>query len=154
MKILVLSDSHGSKRAICDAVRAHNPHLILHLGDYVRDCRALEIEFPNIDLRTVRGNGDLGAFEPEVDEFVVGGKRIFMTHGHLYHVKTGLEALVNNGMLRRADIVLFGHTHRPYSAEFDGMLVVNPGTAGLGRQTCALLEIENGAVTCEIKELE
>ena len=154
MKLIVLSDSHGDKTSLVEAVRAQNPDMILHLGDYTRDCRALEKAFPDIILRAVRGNGDLGAFEADSDEFVVDGKRIFMTHGHLFHVKTGLYALVNNGMLRGADIVLFGHTHLPYKADHDGMLVVNPGSVGMGRKTYAVLRLEHGAVDCQILNLE
>lgn len=154
MKILALSDSHGDKRALCDAVHRENPQLILHLGDYVRDCRVLEKEYPNIDRRCVRGNGDIGAFEADADEFVLEGKRFFMTHGHLYHVKSGLYALVNNGMLRSADIILFGHTHIPYYADHDGMLVINPGTIGMGKQTYAMITIEHGAVNCRIMNLD
>ncbi len=89
-------------------------------------------------------------WSPDNDEFVLEGKRIFMTHGHLYGVKTGLGAVLNAAVTRSADILLFGHTHRVHKELFNGMLVVNPGSVGLGLKTYAVLEIKHGAVECSI----
>ncbi|SHH92387.1 hypothetical protein SAMN02745823_01454 [Sporobacter termitidis DSM 10068] len=153
MKILAASDSHGNTQALLDAVFDVSPQLVLHLGDYERDCDKLREAFPLLTVRAVRGNGDFRSREPEYDEFVVEDKRIFMTHGHLHGVKTGLGAVLNAGLLRRADILLYGHTHRAHREEFEGMLVINPGSIGLGAKTYAVLDIEHGAVKCEIISL-
>lgn len=150
MKIIVLSDSHGNTQALVDAVYNENPQLILHLGDHEKDCHKLREVFPQITLRAVRGNCDLRPQEPEYDEFVVENKRVFMTHGHLYGVKTGLDSIINSAMGRGADILLFGHTHIPYQKTVQGLLAVNPGSIGTGTKTYAVLEIEHGAVKCNI----
>jgi putative phosphoesterase len=76
-----------------------------------------------------------------------------MTHGHLYGVKTGLDALINAGRLRRADVVLFGHTHRAYREDFGGMLLVNPGSIGMGAKTYAVFSVEHGGISCRIINL-
>ena len=154
MKILVASDSHGNTQALLDAVFDESPQLILHLGDYERDCDKLRTVFPQVTVRAVRGNGDHRSHEPEYDEFVTENKRIFMTHGHLYGVKTGLDAVLNAGFQRCADILLYGHTHRAFHQVIDGMLVVNPGSIGLEAKTYAVLEIEHGAINCRIVGLE
>ena len=153
MKIIVLSDSHGNTQALIDAVFDESPQLILHLGDYERDCDKVRKVYPTIALRTVRGNGDFRGREPDYDEFVVQDKRIFMTHGHLYGVKTGLDSVMNAGFLRRADILLFGHTHIPFDAFYDGMHIVNPGSIAFRAQTYAVLEIEHGVIRCRITGL-
>lgn len=153
MKIIVMSDSHGDTRALIDAVFDEKPQLILHLGDFERDCDRVREVYPDIDLRAVRGNGDFRAREPEYDEFVIQDKRIFMTHGHLYGVKTGLASIMNSGFARGADILLFGHTHIPYYEVVEGMHLVNPGSIAFRAQTYAVLEIEHGVISCRITSL-
>jgi putative phosphoesterase len=152
MKILVLSDSHGHIQAMLDAVYEEKPDMILHLGDHDRDCRSLREDSPDILLRAVRGNCDLRAEEPEYDEFVIENKRIYMTHGHLHGVKTSLDSIMNTAFCRGADILLFGHTHRTFNKELQGLRIVNPGSIGHNK-TYAVLELEHGAVKCEIKRL-
>jgi putative phosphoesterase len=153
MKILVASDSHGNTQALLDAVFDTAPQLFLHLGDYERDCDKIRAVYPLLTVRAVRGNGDVRSREPDYDEFVQEDRKIFMTHGHLHGVKTSLDSVLNAGFLRRADILLFGHTHRAFREELDGMLVLNPGSIGFGAKTYAVLEIEHGAVKCELFSL-
>jgi putative phosphoesterase len=154
MKILVLSDSHNNIQAMLDAVDEEKPDMILHLGDHDRDCAPLRDEYPDIPLRAVRGNCDVRSMEPEYDEFVAENLRIFMTHGHLYGVKTGLDSILNTAFCRGADILLFGHTHLAYQTELRGLIAVNPGSVGRAPKTYAVLRLERGAVTCEIKRLD
>ncbi|MEL4105676.1 metallophosphoesterase [Oscillospiraceae bacterium WX1] len=153
MKILVLSDSHGQLQPMLNAIFDEKPDLVLHLGDYERDAVGLRRAYPEIYCRAVRGNGDYHGHEPDIDEFVIDNKRIFMTHGHLYGVKMSLDSLVNTALCRGADVVLFGHTHRPLAATVQDMLVINPGSAGMGKKTGAVLEIEHGAVSCRMIDL-
>lgn len=150
MKILVASDSHGNKQALLDAVDREAPHLILHLGDHDRDCDIVRSTYARIPLRAVRGNGDLRSMEPINDEFVLEGKRFFMTHGHQYGVKGSLDAVLNAAHLRRAHVLLFGHTHRPGVHMHEGLLVINPGSIGLGAKTYAVLDIQHGAIQSKI----
>ena len=154
MKILAISDSHGNTDALLRAAAVTGPELILHMGDHSWDCDVLRQNMPQIPVRAGRGNCDRQASELDIDEFVVEGKRIFMTHGNLYGVKMGLDQLITTAMYRNADVVLFGHTHIPYSEEFEGMLILNPGSVGRGEKTYAVITIENGVVKYEIKHLD
>ena len=54
-----------------------------------------------------------------------------------------------------AQLAMFGHTHQVYYEQIGGVQVLNPGTAGRGRElTWALAEIfDNGAFACEIRRL-
>jgi len=153
LKILVLSDSHGRKSFIHDAVAGESPDWILHLGDNDKDCSEIIPEFPEIPLRTVRGNCDVISAGLDMDEFILEGKRIFMTHGHLFGVKTGKTNIVNTAKSRNADILLFGHTHIPHYSVMDNLSMINPGSIGKGDKSYAVLKIKNGVVKCKLKKL-
>jgi len=136
------------------AAARESPELILHLGDYDRDCAAIEWDYPQIPVRSVRGNCDRSSSGPDADEFTLGGIRFFMTHGNLYSVKTGLSSIISYAASRGADAVLFGHTHIPhYSVKLD-TTIINPGSIGMGGKTYAVLELRNGVVKCELKSLK
>lgn len=154
MKILVVSDTHGNTGALLNVVAEVSPNLILHLGDFERDCGEVRKTYPELQLRAVRGNCDVRSMEPDTDEFVVENLRIFMTHGHCYGVKTSLDALLNAGLLRQAHVVLFGHTHKAVAGTFEGMLVLNPGSLGSGTKTYAILTVEHGVLSHDIHNLE
>ena len=153
MKILVISDSHGNKDAIINAVKLEKPELVLHLGDHDKDCQILVSDFPGLPYRTVRGNCDWHSEELDTDTFRIGDKLIFMTHGHLYRVKTGISQIISIAVSRGADILLFGHTHETYGNKSIGLTTINPGSIGMGAKTYAVLKIETGAFEYEIKRL-
>jgi len=149
MTIAVFSDSHGTLKPMMDVAFDLQPNLILHLGDHAQDAGCLE-EL-GFDVRRVCGNCDPGSVCRVTDTLEVAGVRIVMTHGHKYCVKLGLGSLLNMGHFSGADVLLFGHTHRPLCEQRGDMLLLNPGTAGEGsRHSCGLIRIENGAAQAEI----
>lgn len=153
MKVLVVSDSHGNIKALKRAAAVTGPDLILHLGDHDSDCDDLRRDMPDVMIRAVRGNCDPKSKELDADVFVLEGVRFFMVHGHNHGVKYSLDALITAGMYMEADVVLFGHTHRPYAKYYEDMLVLNPGSVGMNRKTYAVLEIGHGEVRYELCEL-
>lgn len=150
MKIIVFSDSHGKTGPMKNAVSLYNPDMIVHLGDHIWDADCFEHR--NIPLHRVRGNCDYGSDAMENHTMVISrGIKIVMTHGHLYDVKTGLSRLMDMGDSAEADILLFGHTHIALCERRDGILLMNPGTAGIGRKlTCGLLHLNGNEVIGEI----
>ena len=152
MKILVMSDSHGNETNMLQAVFVEKPDMILHLGDHHSDCRVLREKHPHVPVRAVKGNCDR-AGEVEIDEFICEYLRIMMTHGHRFGVKYGLDSLVTNAMYKEVDVLLYGHTHQAYYAEFEGMHIINPGSVGSVRPTYCVMEIENGKFKHEMKRL-
>ena len=64
-KLLVLSDSHGARNAMLEAVRLEKPDLIFHLGDYIRDSEWLREQVGGIPVLGVVGNCDHHAPGPE-----------------------------------------------------------------------------------------
>ena len=157
MKILVFSDSHNCIAPMLKMVQATSPDIICHLGDHDTDALTLEAAYPHIPLYVISGNCDIDGLggvvnSPNIDSFwgdvltfKAEGKRIAMTHGDRYRVKSGLEKLIPIGRERGADILLFGHTHIPYYAQIGDMHVLNPGPAS---HSCALIEITDGEIIC------
>ncbi|MCI6646575.1 MAG: YfcE family phosphodiesterase [Oscillospiraceae bacterium] len=147
MKIAVFSDTH---KHIGDAARVidrEQPDLVIHLGDHIRDAYALAGQFPHTPMECVPGNCDYAPAEPETKLLTLCGVRVMITHGHNYRVKYEMDSLLNAAYFQGADMVLFGHTHRPVNDRVEGLYVVNPGTAGMGSSpTWALIELEPGKV--------
>jgi len=148
-----MSDSHGFKKYIHEAVESESPDMILHLGDNKKDCDDLGSLYSEIPIRCVKGNCDRFSPGLETDEFTLEGKRFLMTHGHLYGVKTGKESILNSAFSRGADVLLFGHTHIPYCSDYENLIAVNPGSLGSAEKSYAVLFIKNGDVSCELKKL-
>ena len=145
MTILVLSDSHGNVGNMIRAVEQVQPDRVLHLGDCQRDLTALEGEFPALPMEGVPGNCDYGSCDQPERLIELGGVRILMLHGHTRGVKSDAMRAVWAARECGAQVLLFGHTHRPLVDNDGSLLVLNPGAAGDPlRPTCGILTIENG----------
>lgn len=133
MRYVIVSDSHGYHTHL-DEVLYSMGHVdgVFHLGD-VED-RETDIE-AQIDcpLFIVCGNNDSEMFLPREREVFVGEHKVFMTHGHYYHVHFGVKDLVKEAKKRGCDIAMFGHTHSPFQQVVDGVLVLNPGSVTFPR---------------------
>ena len=152
MKALVISDSHGSFDDIEKAMkREKDISMIMFAGDVQRDANAIKRAYPRIPAAVVLGNNDWSVRDVPFDvTFSFGGKRVFMTHGHKYHVKMSLNTLLYKALEEKADICVFGHTHSAFCQEVSGVLMLNPGSAW---RSYAVLEVdENGNVKAEIKD--
>lgn len=150
MIVGIISDTHGSHSAIEQAVRAlPDADCWLHVGDCSQDAQWLR-QITHVPVYTARGNCDGYIADAKIDEYrELGGKRVWLTHGHHYDVKYGLRELVYWAEQYEADIVVFGHTHIPTIESSGGKYFVNPGSARYTK-TCAKIVIENETVTAEI----
>ena len=114
MRILVLSDIHGDTTSTMNALTDQpTADIILFLGDGIGAIETLEQMYPQKTFYCVAGNCDFASIEPTTRILELCGKRILMTHGHEWGVKGGLGALIAHAAEVGADIVLFGHTHKP-----------------------------------------
>ena len=145
MNILVVSDSHGKVDKLIQAVEQVHPGYVLHLGDCQRDLEKLRQAFPMLPMEGVTGNCDYGScYQPE-RLIELGGVRILMLHGHTRGVKSDVMRAVWAARECGAQVLLFGHTHRPLVDNDGALLVLNPGAAGDPlHPTCGILTIENG----------
>ena len=141
MKCLCFSDSHGSSAGMRHAIMKHpDSEVIFFLGDGLSDLEEL-IYDKNRAFIAVRGNCDGSALlgdsiVKKTDSITLMGYRIFLTHGDLYGVKYGLDGIKRLAVDHKADLVLFGHTHRQEEkyipTEDGGYYLFNPGSIGGG----------------------
>lgn len=155
MRILVLSDSHGNVDNMRRAVLTAKAEMILHLGDCWADAVKLGAIFPDLPLEQVAGNCDYRPGAPLEKILDIGGKRVLICHGHAYGVKDGLLNAGYAAEEKRADVFLFGHTHRRFLEKRGDTLFMNPGSIGDWRSpSFATLTIENGEALGALRELE
>ena len=155
MKAAVFSDTHSNTALMAEAVRRFRPDCIIHLGDHDRDTEILRREFPEIPLYNVCGNCDFASSAPLRDVVQLGPVKAFITHGHSYNVRWGIDSLVYAAQEAGCRVAMYGHTHEPDYRECGGVQVLNPGSAGKGRRpTWAQVTVfDNGGIICEIREL-
>ena len=60
---------------------------------------------------------------------------MWITHGHRYGVSFDTEEIKEEARILGADIVMFGHTHRPYLDEEEDLITLNPGSMTYPRQS-------------------
>lgn len=155
MKIIVFSDSHGDLKYMKQAVERERPNHILHLGDMLRDAWAVAREFPDIPIDYVPGNCDFSPDQPVKLLLELEGRKILMTHGHIYRVKQGPGAAVEAARAAGADILLYGHTHQDYTDLSQGFWVMNPGSVRFGlRTTYGVITLEGDRTECRTIVME
>lgn len=154
MKLLVFSDSHGAVDCMAQAVDLEHPDQILHLGDLVRDAERLADWYPDIPLVNVCGNCDGWCNTPDERLITAGGRRLLLTHGHTYRVKAGPELAVEAARAKGAEVLLFGHTHRPLCECRGGLWVMNPGTIqGPIHRTYGVIVTDGETLDCRVSQL-
>lgn len=158
MKILVVSDTHGHMANFDWVIKKEAPFdLLLHLGDS-EDCEDYIEAVCGCPVEMVAGNCDRSLYLRKECVFTLRGHTFFMTHGHDYSVKRGIDKLREAAGQRGADIVVFGHTHEPYFKKEDGMVFLNPGSLTFprpytSRPSYAVIWLEkNGEIKAELKK--
>ncbi len=161
MKILVLSDTHYILDNPLEILKRIHQKIegVIHLGDNREDANALQSLYPSIPFYAVAGNCDFSQTDADVEQTIMlGGKTIYITHGHRYGVKQSYDRICYRAEEKNADICLFGHTHVPEIIRFGNTIVMNPGSASLPRisnqPTYGMLDIENDVVTPSIVAID
>lgn len=148
MKILVFSDSHRSVSPMIRAVEREIPDHLIHLGDLEDDADLLGQAFPRLPLVSVPGNCDGWSCAPLQKLITLSGVPILLSHGHIWQVKKGESTALYAAAKAGAQILLFGHTHRPVCRQEDsGLWVLNPGPA---RSSYGVIEIHQGKIQCSL----
>ena len=150
-KIGLISDTHGLLRK--EGVEAlRGSELIIHAGD-VGKPEILEELRKIAPVIAVRGNVDTGPWARTLPETAVaeaGATLIYVLHD--------VKALDLNPAAAGFHIVVSGHSHKPGKTERDGVLYINPGSAGPRRfrllVTVALLRLDGTPYEMEFVELE
>ncbi|MDH0211992.1 metallophosphoesterase family protein [Stutzerimonas stutzeri] len=150
MRIGLISDTHGLLRP--EAVAAlRGCAQIIHAGDIGKPqvLDGLRVIAP---LEAIRGNIDTADWAqvlPERLDLRIGGLTL--------HVLHDLKQLDIDPLAAGVDVVIAGHSHKPKVERRDGVLYVNPGSAGPRRFSLpislALLELNDGQAQVELISL-
>jgi len=148
-RIGVIADTHGLLRP--EALKAlRGVELIIHAGDVggPEILAALQALAPVYAVRGNTDRGDFGRSLPQTQVVPVGGVQLYVLHElfclDLDPAAAGLAA------------VIFGHSHRPHLERKEGVLYLNPGSAGPRRftlpVTLALLKLQKNVLEAQFIE--
>ncbi|MBT9775866.1 YfcE family phosphodiesterase [Clostridium sp. MCC353] len=149
MKILIVSDTHRRDENLKTVLEKTAPiDMLIHLGD-VEGSEEKIAGWVNEGclLEMVAGNNDFFSALDREKEITIGKYHVMLTHGHYYNVSLGPDHLFEEAEVRKMDIAMFGHTHRPYMEVRGGITVLNPGSLSYPRQdgrkpSYAVMEID------------
>ena len=153
MRIGILSDTHDNIPKIEKAVKFFNKEkvgFVFHPGDFVAPFAVCALKELKCDWRGVFGNNDgekkglAAASEGKIQEgplrVELEEKKIILVHD-LNQLKAKTE---------KADLIIFGHTHKPEVLRQKGKFLVNPGECGgwlSGKSTIALIDLDSLSAT-------
>lgn len=151
IRVGLISDTHGLLRPQALAALRGSDYII-HAGDIGK--REILDELASIaPVTAVRGNNDeddWAAPLPETATLKIGSVSIYVLHDR--------KELDIDPRVAGFDVVIAGHSHKPVIEEREGVLYVNPGSAGPRRFrlpiTVGELVLDRGKVTARIIELQ
>lgn len=135
----IISDTHGVLRQ--EALTAlTGSHLIIHAGDIGKPEVLTQLE-TLAPVLAVKGNNDQGPWTdslPETQSTTIQGHHIFVIHD--------VKQFKNDPIHSPFTVIISGHSHKPTVTEHNGLLFLNPGSAGPRRFslpiTIALIHID------------
>jgi putative phosphoesterase len=150
VRIGLISDTHGLLRPEASAFLAGCDRIV-HAGD-VGDARVLDALAAIAPLVAVRGNNDRGEWArglAETERVTLGAVSLYLLHD--------LAEIDLEPKAAGIQVVVSGHSHQPRIERRDGVLYVNPGSAGPRRFrlpiAAAELLVEGASVTPRLVEL-
>lgn len=151
MKIGVISDTHGLLRPEAEQCLAGVAHII-HAGDIGRPevIAGLRRIAPVIAIKGNVDTADWATRYPATKTVKLGGRAI--------HVLHDVHELELDPASHGIDVVISGHSHKPDIETVDGVLFLNPGSAGPRRFslpiTLATLELTRSGIRPVIHQLD
>jgi putative phosphoesterase len=150
-RVGLISDTHGLLRPeATEFLRGSD--FVIHAGD-IGDPAVLTELNAVAPVTAVRGNNDTGAWArsiPETAVLRVGEVSVYVLHN--------LAELDLDPAAAGFRVVVSGHSHRPSVERRDGVLYVNPGSAGPRRfklpVSAAELEIRGASVKARLREFK
>lgn len=142
-EIIIVSDSHGLTKELDLIKERHNVAAYIHCGD-----SELTYNHPSLkNFTIVRGNCDVET-SFEIEEIMeLQRLKIFITHGHLYNVKSHIMNLSYRAQELDAKIICYGHSHHAGVQKVGEQIFINPGSIryprGRTEKTYALMIIDS-----------
>ncbi|MEY2429589.1 MAG: uncharacterized protein QOJ40_2474 [Verrucomicrobiota bacterium] len=129
-KIGIISDTHNYFDPKIPKLFAGVDH-ILHGGDIGLPWIIMELE-DIAPVTAVSGNTDDAGLRYKETQLIEVAGRKFLVH-HIVNPRALDDPLKMRIARARPDVVIFGHTHKPFSEIISGTLYFNPGYAGKSR---------------------
>ena len=134
MKILIVSDTHRKNENYMKVLqKTGSLDLVIHLGDIEGSEYTIQ-EAAGCPVEMVAGNNDFFSNLPSEKTLQIGKYHVMITHGHRYYIGMGNEMLKQEAVAQGADIVMYGHTHRPVIDISKNIIAINPGSLSYPRQ--------------------
>lgn len=133
MRVLIVSDTHKKNDNYFRVLEKQKPDMVIHCGDAEGSEYALT-KAADCPVQIVLGNNDFFSDLPRELILDVGPYKVWVVHGQNYYVSMGNEILKREAVARGADIVMYGHTHRPVVDQDKNVTAVNPGSLSYPRQ--------------------
>ena len=153
MTLGIISDTHGIFDPKLPALFG-GVELILHGGDVGSGEIIVRLE-KIAPVTAVLGNNDIGMDLRETEILQLDGRKILIHH--IVEVLRPADAIRERIAREVPDVVVFGHTHKPYAEQRGRTLYFNPGYAGPQRfkltRSVALLHIDGADLRWEYKSL-
>lgn len=153
MRIGIISDTHGFLDPRIPKLFAGVDH-ILHGGDIGLPWLILELE-SIAPVTAVLGNVDAGLDFKETEILQLAGRK-FLVH-HIVNPQAPADAIKNRIIRAAPDVVIFGHTHKPFCETMGRTLYFNPGYAGKQRfnleRSVAILHCDERGIRPEFLKL-
>ncbi len=149
MKILIVSDTHRNNQNFMQVLEREAPiDMLIHCGD-IEGSEYLYQEAAGCAVHMVMGNNDYFSSLPKEKEFNIGKYKVWLTHGHYYYVSMNNDVLKSEARAKGADIVMYGHIHKPVIDYDRGVIAINPGSLTYPRQegrrpSYIIMTIEDG----------
>lgn len=155
-----MSDSHNVilNSQIEDIKKEGVFDLLIYCGDKYNDAEKFAEKLHIEKVLNVPGNCDMSTIGKEsiiIQE--IEGKKFIITHGHTHNVKLNLNKLKDYAKKNKADIVLYGHTHKAQNEFIDNILYFNPGSTIFpkdGRASFGVIEITKDSFNSRIVPLD
>lgn len=153
-KIGVISDTHDFLDPKIKDVFEGVDHII-HAGDIGLPWIVMSLE-EIAPVTAVLGNTDEAGLDFKDTEMVQLGERKFLVH-HIVEPHSPADKLKRRLIRENPDVVVFGHTHKPFCETIGNTLFLNPGYAGKQRfnlpRTLAILSCDEQGMTADFIEL-
>lgn len=154
MKVLVFSDSHGALPFANEILRKESEcETVFFLGDGIDEAEKMRDRYPDKKFIIVKGNNDWYSQADTEAYKYIDGVTIMACHGHKFNVRFALRDLLASAQSVRANVALYGHTHKSgmYNDPVTGICAINPGALCEGKY--AVLTVEKGTFDVEFKSL-
>ncbi len=161
MRILIISDTHtDSIEKLPNEIikEMKNSDMIIHAGDLDDYTLVKQIKEINNVFYPVRGNMD-----SNINPVLLPRQRVIQAGSYSMGVIHG-DGYPNNLFNRllytftEQDIIIFGHTHKPYCEKINGKLLINPGSLLYNRgflyNSYAILKISDTGFDAKIHFLD